>query len=1201
MRVIAEILFRTVCLAALVFASGCDPFEELSDADATDGMMKPWASSEISAMSKIDNHDAPLATKSMIDQTTTHGMETNFLRIDENQENNVGKYTFGSSSNGGTDWNSAYVLEGTVAASPDNTENIHYRSTYFEPVQTYNINVVEDPLYPEQTDTTQFYHTRMVGWYPKTCSVPRDADNDAVASRFSDKRYSEILVSENGEYAVRFSGLDGETDLMVSDVREGQQWHSMTGNHASDIHPDTGESIYRSPFGHYSQPGGPEYSNFFTFKHYLSAIRIYVYADQSPQNLEMWGNINAVTISNQPTSCVISLPQMPGKNGETGEFGDVLSWGDRKSLPVIQTPMYGDNAHDEDGNLSVEFPLSLIGSSSSGKYAGYAMIEPEPENGVTIGLHTSSGVYYVNIPRMYPEENGVRIFKAGYIYDIHLNLQTGGTIAALLQDDSDKRYYDLTSLQEFSGDAGQSGDGMFQAYRYANCYVIKPGEYKTEDGEDYDGYCFSATVVGNGEAGILSYGAQTLYPVHEKISPVRAQLIWSSELGLVSQVELIYGYVRFSINPDARGNAVIGVFDEQDKVLWSWHIWICDESLDEMTKKITSEGSKPIYVLDRNLGAASENWNDSDPVDTYGLYYQWGRKDPSMGPPSKDYSQKSLVTDTYYDFSLEAKNSAEVKMFAEPTLKDGIENPMYLILPTSQTSVYRFNWLYDNMTFLWGNLDDAGDSEKVVHKTIYDPCPFGYRISGPELVTLFTKAKDSGNISYETYGQILKFSDSGGEQKLYFPYAGYKGVDRGLNSIVGSWRYVGKKGDYQSSWCSPSGHRSRIYISAERSWNEPNVQNYIDHVTHDETNRRTAASVRCVKDEGLGGLLADISVSSSAIVPGVSFRLSWNVTSVASNITDVKIEALVNGQEYSIIAEEYPGSVVHQNSLDYSLTGQDLELLGDNPIIFRITASNAYGLETFSTCSASAAQVEFDAGSWKSSVNNGLYEGDRRTPDFVFYSNLQVLDEIVITDSDGTPISYRNVGNIGLNEDNLYVYNIKLDSRIFNSSVTYGYKVMSSGIELLSGTASVDPKTLTVVKEITDLSELNDDGYYIITTSDRIVSAEGAQNGRTVPITDRTDFQRKDIFRIVKDGSSYYFSNENESLFLNDEAVWTDGDWMNPRKSWTLSRQNGSGFKVYYSGLLGFRSYYWVNDNNNLGYVTNADSGDVFHIYEVSL
>lgn len=1181
-----------VFLSALMALSlsGCNPLDEfpVETQDPASGD-KPWAASDIQASCTVDLPDAPLATRSMIDQTTTMSMEANFLRIDEDiNDSNKGLYTFNDGDpEYGVKWKNAYLLEATVSASADNNPE-HFRTIYFEPVQSYKINVIRNEQDHEKYDTTQFYHTRMVGWYPRTCDVPRGTSGGAASIQFRDTRYSSVyceseITTAEGEVekvaAVQFTGLDGETDLMFSDMREGQHWHSDSSGssspHESDVHPETRASIYRPPFGHYSQDNGPSYSNVFRYRHYLSAVRVWVYADQSPQNISMWGNITGVSIPGQPTSCKISIPE------EEGAFGEAFDWGDERNFDIVTTPMYGENGtENEDTNLSVEFPVSLDGATSASMaYVGYALVRPDHE--VRIGIHTTSGVYYVAIDNEYVSSDAasgdspVEIFKPGYIYDIKLNLQTDGKIAAMLENDSNLRYFDLTTYDEYSEDI------QYAVYKYANCYVIDPYEhkYKDETGTEhlYDGYCFSATVVGNGEAGIISSGTQTMYPSAASISPASARLIWESDLGLISQIELLYGYVRFRVpNKDMRGNAVIGVYDEDGNVLWSWHIWITD-SLEEMARTVSTDGAGTITLLDRNLGATKGQWTDaSDALDTYGLYYQWGRKDPSMGPATWNYRMKSLVTSTYYDFSLEPKNAAEVKKIDRPTLKDGVENPMYLILPNSQTNNYYFNWMYDDMDFLWGSIEG---SDKI-HKTIYDPCPFGYRVPLDEIETLL----GSRDVDRADYGWIV------GSGAVYFPYTGYKGVDRGLNSVVCSWSYVGEKADYQSADCYNKStgtwyrHRGRAYISSEWSWNETNVGTYTGYLNVDYTNRRTAAPVRCVKDEDIGSLSADISVSEPVIMPDKEFTVSWTVNSSGSDITEVAVNAVfsrggVTESRPVWNSADNPGvslGVLHQHSVSYSITAADLAALDDRAIEFVITAVNSYGFTTSVSRRVSEARAEIDYEAWETKYGKGFYVGQSENLEFRLTGNVPELD--IEINGISYPVQVQE------SSENEYIYTVDLP-QAFASKGEIEYAVSGSykGTELVAGSLSVTVKELGFGQEVSGSFE--DGVYYVIKTGDRYLSADGSHG--TVPkFTSTYDFTN--LFHISNERSGYSFQSVLTGSYLSNTTSWIgapDGiQFSNGRDVYNYSDGN-----IYYSGWL---SYYWIVDGDSLGIGSESEAAD---------
>ena len=902
---------------------------------------------------------AGIAVRSLIDQITTKRLDSNFLRIDEDLSNtNDGLYTFSGNNENSpyeVNWNKAMLLEATVISSPDNTEGIHYRSVSLAPEQSYKLNIVErNNNGVLESDTTHFYHTRMVGWYPKNCVLPRKEGVPANA-QFEYANFDAVRLNETVEIdgvptevvALQFKGLDNETDLMVSNVCEGQSWHQYNSSspHRSDVHPSNGSNIYRAPFGHNFV--SPKYSNFFTYRHYRSAMRLTAYAEQSEQNLKMWGEIEKVVIVNQPTSCKIWLPS------QLGEFGEVYHWGDYKNMPIVCTPMFDNDSNHPEYSESVTYPITLKGATFNNIYLGYSLVKPNSD--VELEIHTTSGVYTTTISANHTFKDGegndvtIPIFDAGCIYDVKLDLKTDGSIAAILAREGDEHYYDLSSLHEYELPEDPNNpleNNNVSTYKLANCYCVCPDELKDDAGNDiYDGYCFFAMIVGNGQAGIISSGSQKLYPTHEDIHPTSAHLLWESSLGLISDVELKYGYVRFKL-PDSskRGNAVIAVYDKNDKVLWSWHIWITDRPAEQSF----STGDHRIAFLDRNLGATAATCTDaSNALATYGLYYQWGRKDPSMGPATYNYGPINLNTAPYYDFSSDEKTAAEVKQIAEPSLKDGIENPMFLILPTSQPQNYVFNWLYERYDFLWGYDFATG----MTTKTIYDPCPYGYRVPSSELSALFSEGSGSAG----TYG----YTQTVDGVSFFFPYTGYKGVDMGQASLISSWKFVGQKGDYQSSmYCTDPTletnitqsvkmymHRSRIYVSKAYSWNETGVNNYSGYVHNDFANRRTAAPVRCVKDETIGSITATLSSSLDLFESGVTMSLDYNATSYGSAIKSIRITAHyldAAGNEREVVVRETSNMGVYniESRVPY-VTPTDFS--GDG-ITFKMQVRNEHGL-----------------------------------------------------------------------------------------------------------------------------------------------------------------------------------------------------------------------------------------------------------------
>ncbi len=1146
--------------------------------------------------------DAGIAVRSLIDQITTKRMDSNFLRIDEDlNATNDGLYTFTgneATTPYATNWNKAQMLEATVISSPDNTEGIHYRSVSLEPVQSYKLNIVEEKIDGVvHSDTTHFYHTRMVGWYPKNCTLPRK-DGVPATAQFDYSEFDAVRLNETVEIngvptevvALQFMGLDNETDLMVSNVCEGQSWHKYNAGspHRSDIHPANSSNIYREPFGH--NFSSPVYSNYFTYRHYRSAIRVTAYAEQSEQNLMMWGDIEKVIIRNQPTACKIWLPT------QLGEFGEVYNWSNYDNLPIVVTPMFDNDSNHPEFSESATYPVSMKGSSlKDDVYLGYSLIEPNRD--VELEIHTSSGVYSTTIAAAHPvkddegNESIVNIFEAGYIYDIKLSLHTDGNIGAILAKEGDEHYYDLSSLHEFEVDEELADKNLISTYKLSNCYILDPNEFKDSEGNDiYDGYCFLAMIIGNGESGIISSGAQKLYPETEEIKPVAAHLLWESSLGLISDIELKYGYVRFKLSDSsARGNAVIAVYDNKGNVLWSWHIWITDRPAEHSF----SIGEHEITILDRNLGATAATCTSAnDALATYGLYYQWGRKDPSMGPPTYNYSPINLNTAPYYDFSSDEKTAAEVTQFAEPTLRNGVENPMYLILPTSQPLSYIFNWTHQRYDFLWGYDIATG----MTTKTIYDPCPYGYRVPSSELSALFSMGSGSAG----TYGYTRTING----QQFFFPYAGFKGVDVGLNSLISSWKYVGKKGDYQSSmYCDDADasnngginqymHRSRVYISSAASWTETNVGTYTGNMHTDFANRRTAASVRCVKDETIGSISATLTPSIKSLVANTSMTLSYKAHSYGSAIEHIEILATytdVSGvrQDKVIREVESVGEYITSGVVSY-ITPSDCN---DDGVIFHLVVRNEHGLIYTEEVTLVETTIEAYFNRWEDTMNVDITNNTRSYiivgEEIRYYVNVSANSEPSSVKINGVEATKSGefVGS-GVSNTTWYIpfsqsakgiYNMEVEV-ISNgkSKVVAMPDVTVYGLKLGNRTTSIDTSGATIYM-------LQNAAYTdtYLTATNTTLSASVLQNYYSL-----FTIEGNRVKSVARDS---YFTGTNGTISFGDGT------------SYTIAT-SGSNIRIYYttSSWWNSQTYYVRQSSNTTVGIANNTSNRNWNLYPVT-
>ena len=288
----------------------------------------------------------------------------------------------------------------------------------------------------------------------------------------------------------------------------------------------------------------------------------------------------------------------------------------------------------------------------------------------------------------------------------------------------------------------------------ANCYLAS--------GKDNE---LIVGIIGNGETGTHPEGQNILEgKADATLTPYRIGIIWETKAGLVklqdprgNEVSNTSGKltlvdydretmsIKYNVYPEVGsiggkqgGNALIGAFDENGKVLWSWHIWVCPDVVSREGNTFNEDYLEHWKVndydfMDRNLGALANRPNESAPenqkgVAAMGLLYQWGRKDPFIGP---NYSNDNFsgegridVVHYYQEWETYASPSTDTTPIAYT-----IEHPTHLIWRGPNSKPNGLSQIAENGSYLWGT--NGGFSTTIIElgsKTIYDPCPVGYRV-----------------------------------------------------------------------------------------------------------------------------------------------------------------------------------------------------------------------------------------------------------------------------------------------------------------------------------------------------------------------------------------------------------------------------------------------------------------------------------------
>lgn len=855
-------------LAALAvwLAAGCEEREwEGLDGTMPAPVTDPTQMDLSCSLVSVQGTAAQPMTRGLVGQTTTAALEGNFIQINEALADEVTPENYGPTTF--TGWGAASIVNAEVVSSPDNTSGIHFRSVVLSPTCTY---AYRDHDNDESTDPVAGI-TRMVGWYPRTYEVPLGPDGKPAVGAFADSGSREVI--DGKECVVFRNKLDGQTDVMVTDMREGRMQIVGFKNKSTndyDVQP------YGHLFKDYMNPGkGYQYCNYFTFNHYLTAVRLYIHVHSSDLSLIAWKQIDDVVFVDQPSTVAVELPTKQARS-ETGNalvagttptlpvenvnplFGNAVKWSDPKNMPIIKTPVSDDPNYPKFGEVP-SYPIAMKHAIKMEKtYLGYMMIRPDQDT--EIEIHTDAGVFNATIPRevTITEADGTQksntILQQGWIYDIVIDMKADGVLDVIIGNEDFESFRDLAPYNTSIND-----------FEYANCFLIDQERMKKDDGTWYNGFYFQAMTAGRGEKGqIAGTGMDNV-----NFDPYRARILWQSEPSLVTNVELIHGYVRFSLHEDCRketdpkqGNAVIAVYDKNDNILWSWHIWVVNGVEDYTMTGLAADKTalSPYQVMNMNLGATASSWTGSgDVLKTYGLYYQWGRKDPSPGPPTYNYGQQALTTAPYYYLDEGERDYVSRLVVPKATMIDAVLHPLNLVTSSIKNETYYNDWLNTPNNQLWG----GGTGSTFGKKTNYDPCPYGYRVAFDELNQIFRYAKKrSGNQAVkESFGYRILGSDGSQTVYNYFPFAGWKGHDRGRTDDTHAWYYVGHLGDYQDARISDGagttygayyeGHRGRtLLITGDNpgAYTPQNVQpSYLENITLDYANRSSASPVRCVR------------------------------------------------------------------------------------------------------------------------------------------------------------------------------------------------------------------------------------------------------------------------------------------------------------------------------------------------------------------
>lgn len=303
-----------------------------------------------------------------------------------------------------------------------------------------------------------------------------------------------------------------------------------------------------------------------------------------------------------------------------------------------------------------------------------------------------------------------------------------------------------------------------------------------------------------------------------------AEVVWADAANLVSSLSIAHDsgdtFLDFEVKASdiQSGNAVVAV-KKGSTVVWSWHLWFAPkDALDKIpvtnhqgvvynfTKealgwkptqwssttytsartvkvKVEQTGSKQITVINitQNPGNVKKGAT---------THYQFGRKDALPGVDASDLAANSHFTHNAGDM----------------TIMNNIQNPDKFYLNHLSANHYGYYnlWSADNTT--------TGYNDNPVVKTVYDPCPAGFKMPASNAFTGFTTTgqdthtQSELNVDGISDGQTFQnnfgynfWTNSSKTATINFPASGCR------NSYNGSLISVGETGYYWSAVLAGTG------------------------------------------------------------------------------------------------------------------------------------------------------------------------------------------------------------------------------------------------------------------------------------------------------------------------------------------------------------------------------------------------------------
>lgn len=280
------------------------------------------------------------------------------------------------------------------------------------------------------------------------------------------------------------------------------------------------------------------------------------------------------------------------------------------------------------------------------------------------------------------------------------------------------------------GNAIKDGRTNEQAYK-----TSKIGTYNLDHLKDHKGQLIESPYINVQNSTVPAQSANIVW-TDGKTTPITNLTVTGSGEN---------SYVNFDVpaNNIEKSNTVIAIKDKDGKIMWSWHLWIAQPDVLNTTEVTNYDGQKFNFIQEP-LGYKQTIWTGSTKDREVVMVKVEQTYGPSSGKKFATFKifqvgvnkGKREDTATFYQFGRKDAfsrlgNSGKIEYLPTSTIiADCIQNPdkPYPDDLTSETSKSNL-WSMEYVDY-----KDAAHSVK----TIYDPCPAGFKVPEEKAFTGFT-------------------------------------------------------------------------------------------------------------------------------------------------------------------------------------------------------------------------------------------------------------------------------------------------------------------------------------------------------------------------------------------------------------------------------------------------------------------------------